>query len=89
MEVTLCKDMVDCAREHNCGNPDCFCGRYSLFTCLGGLADGACKAEVTAAAKTGDLITIDSRKADPNYALGRANLLGDCVDTNCATECGR
>ncbi|HKP58832.1 MAG TPA: DUF4215 domain-containing protein [Polyangiales bacterium] len=88
-EVTLCKNMVQCARDKNCGNPDCFCGRYSLFSCLGGLADGQCKAEVTAAAKSGDLLTIDSRKADTNYPLGRANALGDCVEANCASECGR
>jgi hypothetical protein len=89
MEVKLCGDMVTCAREEDCGNPDCFCGRYSLFSCLAGLADGPCKPQVSAAAKTGSLLDIDARKADPNYPLGRANLLGDCVDANCASECGR
>ncbi|HKU39129.1 MAG TPA: DUF4215 domain-containing protein, partial [Polyangiales bacterium] len=88
-EVKLCKDMVQCGRDTGCGNPDCFCGRYSLFTCLTGLADGPCKNQVAAAAKTSSLLDIDARKADNNYPLGRANNLGACVETNCANECGR
>jgi cysteine-rich repeat protein len=88
-DVTLCKNMVECGRAQKCGNPDCFCGDVNLILCLGGVANGKCQNEVTAAAKSGALLDINARSTDTNFPLGRANAISDCVGMNCATECGR
>jgi cysteine-rich repeat protein len=88
-DVTLCKNMVDCGRAENCGDPDCFCGNITLLLCLTGLANGECRDQVAAAAKTDSPLDIQARSADTNFPLGRANALRDCVDTNCRTECMR
>ena len=88
-EIKLCKDMVDCGRSSGCGNPGCYCGSSDLFLCLAGIANGPCKNQVAAAAKTNSLLDIQSRSTDTKFPLGRANALGDCVDMNCAADCGR
>lgn len=88
-DVVLCKDMVECARAAKCGNPDCYCGDSGLLLCLGGLANGVCRDQVAAAAQTDLPADIQLRSADPNFPLGRANALGDCVAINCATDCMR
>ncbi|HKP58476.1 MAG TPA: DUF4215 domain-containing protein [Polyangiales bacterium] len=87
-EANLCRELAACSLKTGCGNPDCFCGSYSLFSCLGGLADGPCKTETASAAKSSDLLTIDMRKQDTNYPLGRASAFRDCTKQYCATECG-
>jgi len=88
-DVMLCDAMVDCGRASDCGNPDCYCGTYDLFLCLTGLANGPCRSQVSAAARSNSLLDIQSRSTDSSYPLGRANAIAECVDANCAADCGR
>ncbi|HKP64886.1 MAG TPA: DUF4215 domain-containing protein [Polyangiales bacterium] len=83
----LCRDMVNCAYENKCGNPDCFCGSASLFGCLGGGANGPCKQRIQDAAKSDSLLDIDVRGTDLTYPLGRANAVFTCRQRYCASEC--
>jgi hypothetical protein len=85
----LCRDMVHCAYDAKCGNPDCFCGSASLFGCLGGAANGPCKKRIEDAAKSNSLLDIDARGTDLNFPLGRANAVFTCRERNCAAECGK
>jgi cysteine-rich repeat protein len=84
-----CDRLIECGRETNCSNPDCFCGSAALFSCLAGSGNGPCRQQVIDAAKTSDLLEISSRSTNTTYPLGRANALNGCVDTNCAAECDR
>jgi cysteine-rich repeat protein len=86
-DATSCTAMVDCGRATGCRDPDCLCGTATGLACVTG-ADGPCKPEVFAAAKTMDVIEVLIRASDTNYPLGRANALGMCVTSNCAADCG-
>ncbi len=82
-----CRDLVLCSWENNCGQPSCYCGEISLFSCVAGGAVGKCKSEVEAAAGTQSIFEIEPRSRDPNYALGTANELFTCIQRYCDAEC--
>jgi cysteine-rich repeat protein len=88
-ENKRCAKLVECGLEKKCSSQNCYCGTAAgLATCLLGVADGPCRAEVESAGGTtlpGDLLT---RSNDPNFPLGRANALAACARDSCATECG-
>jgi len=86
-DALLCRNMADCALRSGCRNPDCLCGTSDRLSCAAGNTAGPCVAEVFAAAKTNSPFQVDSRVSDTGYPLGRAIVVGDCVDRNCATEC--
>lgn len=86
-EVELCHNMMRCHRETNCGNPDCFCGTFSLLSCVAGASDGPCKQQVIDAAGTNSLAEIGERADSLDYPIGRANALDACLDMNCQAEC--
>jgi hypothetical protein len=86
-DAMTCDAMVKCGRMTGCRNPACLCGTLDVVTCLLVGGNGPCTQQVIAAAKTSNVVTIQSRATDTNYPLGRANALGTCVDMNCATEC--
>jgi hypothetical protein len=54
---------------------------------IAGMADGACRAEVEAAAESTDPFDISARFTDPSYGLGDAQALLDCMGINCADLC--
>jgi cysteine-rich repeat protein len=82
-----CKTMVDCGRARGCSGSDCYCGDYDLFSCVLGLANGPCRAEVEAAAESTAPLTIQERADDTRYALGRANAVAECALASCASAC--
>jgi cysteine-rich repeat protein len=86
-DAALCSALVECGMEKQCASETCFCGSAPLSTCLFGMANGPCKAEVEAAGRStfpGDLVT---RSTDTNYPAGRANTLAACMRDNCPAEC--
>jgi len=91
-DARLCSAMVDCGRRTGCGVPDCLCGSANLLSCIGpdvNAANGLCRNEVLAAGKTSspaDAVGI-ALSGDTSLPLGRANVLGDCARSKCATEC--
>jgi hypothetical protein len=83
-----CDALVTCAITNDCNGTACYCGTANTVNCALGGAMGPCKSEVEqAAGPSTDPLTINNRQRDANYALGRANLLGDCTAMNCASAC--
>ena len=87
-DAAACKDLVTCSYRVGCGNPDCFCGDTSLFTCFSGGGNGPCKRETEAAAKSDSIFDIDARSTDLSYPIGRANAFFTCTEMNCSADCG-
>ncbi len=83
-----CDAVVACGLENDCEGMACYCGTAELLACGTGGANGPCISEVEeAAGPSEDPIQINMRQSDPNYALGRANLLGACGVTQCPDVC--
>ena len=83
-----CDALLACGLEENCVGLGCYCGTADLLACGTGSANGRCIPEVEqAAGPSTNPITINDRQRDPNYALGRANLLGSCADQKCPDVC--
>lgn len=79
----LCEDLITCALANDCtGNP-CYCGTDAL--CLA--PNGPCIPETQAAAETTDPFVLLDRNTNPEFAVGRANLLGTCAVNNCSDVC--
>lgn len=80
----LCESLVSCIRSSRCANDadgdatPCYCGTASDDDCFGGLANGMCKMQVEAAAKSANAITIGTRAADPAFPVGRVFNLMKC-----------
>ncbi len=93
MDKTLCLDLVDCMRMTGCpvnatgDSQICYCGTASDIGCLGGSANGVCKAKVEAAAKSTDPEVIANGFTDPSLPLGRAANLMVCDSKACMTAC--
>jgi cysteine-rich repeat protein len=87
-QIERCRGLVDCTLDAKCGNPGCFCGDRSLPTCIAIGGNGPCIEQVGRAAFSSELADIGARTTDPNYPLGRANALFDCIERNCPDECG-
>jgi hypothetical protein len=90
-ERRTCQALVACAHASTCasggdGMP-CYCGTADVGGCLGGAANGACKALVEAAAGTTDPQVIGERFTDPSYLLGRAMNFFGCRAAFCPAEC--
>jgi hypothetical protein len=83
----LCAAVVTCARDSGCSGDTCYCGTKSGIACLSG-ANGPCKTQIERAAESTSALTIQSRKSDTNYALGRSNAVSDCSVAKCKTQCG-
>jgi hypothetical protein len=83
--LTACIDRTSCATGGD-GQP-CFCGTADIGACLGGGANGACKAEVEVAGKTTSAQSLGERFTDPSYPLGLAFNLYGCKAAFCSAEC--
>jgi hypothetical protein len=90
----LCASVYACFASHasacvDQGDPTrCFCGT-NIATCFStsGAANGACAAEVFAAAKTTDPLLVEQRLVSATSPLGRAVGLTQCRGVFCAAEC--
>ncbi len=81
----LCAAVVECGRENGCTGSTCY-----------GLIEGSpgpCRTQIDAASETtgadfgariGDAL---ARQTDTDYALGRANAIGECAEDNCESSC--
>ena len=90
-ERRACQAVVACAAAAGCasggdGMP-CYCGTADVGSCLGGGANGACKALIEAAAGTTDPQVLGERFTDPTYPLGLAVNFFGCRAAFCAAEC--
>jgi hypothetical protein len=90
-EKARCEALVSCMTTNRCVvNGDaqpCYCGTVSDAACLGGDANGVCKAQVEAARGSTDPNVIGSDFVDPAYPLGRATLLFACQAALCSDVC--
>jgi hypothetical protein len=83
-----CNVLVGCGLENDCTGLDCYCGTADILACGTGSANGPCIPEVEqAAGPSTNPLEINERQRDPNYALGRANLLGACSARECPDVC--
>jgi hypothetical protein len=88
-DQTACLALVACIRMTGCSKAGdaqpCYCGTASDIACLSGSANGACKAQVEAAAKSTDAGTIANEFVDPTFPVGLAtNLIGCDATSSCA-----
>ena len=94
-EVKQATDSLVTERDHlnseaqATGNPQaCYCGTASDAGCLGGSANGACKAQYEAAAGTTDVNTITGGFVDPATVFGRVDNEVTCDgDTTSTPSC--
>jgi hypothetical protein len=83
-----CDVLVACGLEEDCNVLACYCGSADIIACGTGSANGPCIPEVEqAAGPSTNPLQINERQRDPNYALGRANLLGACAARECPDLC--
>jgi hypothetical protein len=82
-----CIKVVECGYQTNCVGSACYCGMatgLAIGNCMvPELANGPCKKTIEEVAGTTDLLTILQQQIDPRTALGRAQALSDCYDTQC------
>ena len=83
----LCTDVAECANEKSCAGDVCYCGDVDTGTCLLLGGNGPCKGEVEDAARSTDPFQVETERAKPDTALGRARALGDCTVRNCSDAC--
>ena len=94
-----CAALMKCAHKTKCPTRDangdawsaphpnkCYCGTASTMACMTGGANGACIAEVEAAADSTDPMVIGERFANPAYAVGDAMGLLLCEMDFCVGE---
>jgi cysteine-rich repeat protein len=89
-DVMLCDAVAQCGISSHCHGIECYCGigQTDAFVCLLVGANGPCKPQIEQAANSTDPLTIQSASTDSSSPLGRADTLGECAYTKCATECG-
>jgi hypothetical protein len=87
----LCTNLLNCVRATNCWAKDpldCLCGTTDHTVCAStDHANGDCRAEIEAAAKTTDPIASGKLFYDPTVPAGRANRLISCDKERCAAHC--
>jgi hypothetical protein len=84
---SACSAVEECAIKQHCSGDTCYCGtNQSSFDC-GIRPQGPCTAVIQAAAGTSSGPAVQAQGADPNTALGRATVLGDCRRKNCSDKC--
>jgi hypothetical protein len=81
-----CLAVENCAVEKHCSGMACYCGTASFIECAF-FANGPCKSVIEAAAGSSNPSVTESQRQDPNTALGRAQVLGDCRRAQCNDEC--
>jgi len=90
-DKTVCLALVACIRAQHCAPTGdaqpCYCGTASDIGCLSGQANGKCKAEVEAAAKSTDPGIIANEFVDPAFPIGRATNLIGCDKDSCSMQC--
>jgi hypothetical protein len=87
-----CDALLACTQTTGCANSGdgqpCYCGTADIGACLGGMGNGACKAQVEVAGKSTSAQTLGERFTDPAYPVGRVFNLYGCRAALCSTECG-
>jgi hypothetical protein len=95
--ISDCTALVNCAYKNKCGFEvakgksvaECYCGAASIDDCFitPGAANGACKAEYQAAARSTALPEISIRTSDLAYPVGWAYQLLQCDGSTCGGSC--
>jgi hypothetical protein len=90
-DKAACDALVACIRTQHCAPAGdaqpCYCGTATDIGCLSGMANGKCKAEVEAAAKSTDPGAIANEFVDPSFPIGRATNLIGCDHDSCSMQC--
>jgi hypothetical protein len=79
-----CSAVTSCANDSDCVSSACYCLPTDVYP----FCDGPCAAVINDArdAEPGGGTTV-TQGADPNTALGRAMILGECKALNCGDVC--
>ena len=78
-----CTELQACVRTSGCFDTECYCG--DSFACFP--PNGPCLDEVAAAAETTNMLDIEARQTDTNYATGRSSAIDTCLAVQCVSEC--
>jgi hypothetical protein len=87
-----CSRIVLCAYQKGCIAEACYCGDFSglnLILWCPTLANGPCKSVIDDVAGTSVLSEIMSLQGQPDSALGRAEAISNCYDTQCKSVCSQ
>jgi hypothetical protein len=79
-----CFAVEGCATSHGCAGTACYCGSSSMCSIA---PSGACQTEIEQAADSQNLLVIQAAYLDSKSALGRAETLGECRRSHCASAC--
>jgi hypothetical protein len=84
-----CTKIISCGYSNQCVGRICYCGTAISSPdsmCLIG-ANGPCKETLEEVAGTTSMLAITMQESDPNTAVGRANALAECFQSQCLEVC--
>jgi cysteine-rich repeat protein len=91
--VQKCTDVIACARAKGCGYTargaeQCYCGTSATAECTQGMGiDGACQAQIEAAAGSTDALAVTTNFSNTDLPLGNAVFLLQCDRDSCSDVC--
>ncbi len=80
-----CAAIQNCAQQNHCASTPCYCGANNA-ACL--IPNGPCLSEINTASNNGGPLVVQQQSTDTTTAVGRANAIGMCSESNCKSECG-
>jgi hypothetical protein len=95
-KLPLAQPLMACARRSKCATwsggytlIDCWCGDTDFDACITGQQPptGECRAELEAAAESGDPVTVTDRVTNPQYATGLVDEVLGCDSAKCEAVC--
>jgi hypothetical protein len=87
-DAPLCEAVLGCIRVSNCvaiGVTSCYCGTANVADCLGGLGNGACRAQIEAGLKMTAPNAILLSLTNVRLPAGGALSIGQCDHDNCGS----
>jgi hypothetical protein len=91
-KASLCKEVLDCVRDSGCAVGAapiaCYCGNTNAAECLGGGANGKCRAQLERGMETAKAATVIQRFKNTKFGGGLAMARIDCDQTFCLSQCG-
>jgi len=89
---SLCREVLSCVLTSECavastGVLACYCGASMIGACVGGSANGTCKAQEEMALESTDPTVIIPQFMNPAFAGGMANRIVSCMRANGCSAC--
>lgn len=77
-----CAAIIQCANDNDCTDSACYCGDAQCWSA------GPCRDVIDAAADSDPSgASVSAQREDPNTAIGRAVIVGECTATACSDVC--